>query len=96
MDLESVTRWEDSRARRTTCSSHTDTDTAPWYVVESDDKRRARVNAIAHLLATVPWTPSDLSPLSIPARPPGEGYVRPPRELARAVPDHAAMLLDGF
>src|SRR3954447_24842950 len=93
MDLESINRWDEYSKARDAMLAATDTDTAPWTVVESEDKRRARLNTIAHLLDTVPWTPTDLSPLSIPARPPGEGYVRPPRELARAVPDHAAMLL---
>jgi polyphosphate kinase 2 len=95
MDLESISRWDEYSKARDAMLAATDTDAAPWTVVESEDKRRARLNTIAHLLDTVPWTPTDLSPLSIPARPPGEGYVRPPRELARAVPDHAAMLLDG-
>ena len=94
MDLESISRWDEYSKARDAMLAATDTDTAPWTVVESEDKRRARLNTIAHLLDTVPWTPTDLSPLSIPARTPGEGYVRPPRELARAVPDHAAMLLD--
>ena len=96
MDLESISRWDEYSKARDAMLAATDTDAAPWTVVESEDKRRARLNTIAHLLDTVPWTPTDLSPLSIPARPAGEGYVRPPRELARAVPDHAAMLLDGF
>jgi len=95
MDLESINRWDEYSKARDAMLAATDTDAAPWTVVESEDKRSARLNTIAHLLDTVPWTPTDLSPLSIPVRPPGEGYVRPPRELARAVPDHAAMLLDG-
>ena len=56
MDLESITRWEDYSRAKDEMFVHTDIPEAPWYVVESDDKRRARINMIAHLLSTVPYT----------------------------------------
>jgi hypothetical protein len=62
-------------------------------IVESEDKRRARLNMIAHLLESIPWEPVEKRTLEIPERPAGRGYVRPPRELDREVPDHAATLL---
>ncbi len=55
MDLESITRWEDFSRAKDDMFTMTDTPEAPWYVVESDDKRRARINMIAHLLSTIPY-----------------------------------------
>ncbi|WP_328793032.1 MULTISPECIES: polyphosphate kinase 2 [unclassified Streptomyces] len=60
---------------------------APWYVVESDDKRSARLNMIAHLLSSLPYTF-----VALPRRPASTGYERPSKELQTAVPDHAATL----
>jgi hypothetical protein len=70
----------------------TDTSTSPWNVVESEDKRRARINMIAHLLGSVPWRPVEREELTIPERPPSRGYQRPPRSQFNDVPDHAATL----
>ncbi len=72
---------------------HTDIPEAPWYVVEADDKRRARLNCIAHLLTQVPYQDATTTPLELAARPDAGDYQRPPRELYRYVPDHAATLL---
>ena len=94
MDLESISRWDEYSKAKDDMLAATDTDIAPWTIVESEDKRRSRLNMIAHLLHTVPWTPIELPTLKIPERPPGDGYVRPPREVAREVPDHAATLLE--
>jgi polyphosphate kinase 2 len=92
MDLESITRWEDYSRAKDEMFVHTDIPEAPWYVVESEDKRRARVNMIAHLLSTIPYHDVQRPPLDLPARPPSKGYERPPREMQTAVPDHAATL----
>jgi hypothetical protein len=73
---------------------HTDIPEARWWVVEADDKRRARLNCIAHLLSQVPWEAKPLPEIDIPARQSDEGYVRPPREAFTYVPDHAATLVD--
>jgi polyphosphate kinase 2 len=89
MDLESISRWEDYSRAKDDMFVHTDTTVAPWYVVESDDKRRARLNAIHHLLGTIPYTHVDKPHLSLPKRPPTTGYIRPPRETQTFVPDHA-------
>ena len=72
---------------------HTDIPEAPWYVVEADDKPRARVNCIAHLLSMIPNQRLDHPRIEIPDRQSDEGYVRPPREAFHAMPDHAATLL---
>ncbi|GAA2994415.1 polyphosphate kinase 2 [Actinokineospora diospyrosa] len=96
MDLESITRWDDYSRARDDMLAHTDTATAPWLIVEAEDKRRARLNMIAHLLASVPWEPVEPRTLELPDRPKGGGYTRPPRELEHAVPDHAGALLEGL
>jgi len=90
MDLESITRWEDYSRAKDEMFVHTDIPEAPWYVVESDDKRRARINMIAHLLSTVPYHGVRPKPLKLPPRPKSKGYVRTARDTQTYVPDHAA------
>jgi polyphosphate kinase 2 len=92
MDLESISRWEDYSRAKDDMFVHTDIPEAPWHVVESDDKRRARINTIAHLLSTIPYHDVTLAPLRLPHRPPSKGYVRVPRDMQSYVPDHAAHL----
>jgi polyphosphate kinase len=92
MDLESITKWEDYSRAKDEMFVHTDIPEAPWYVVESDDKRRARINMIAHLLSSIPYRDVQWRPLELPARPPAQGYVRMPRESQSYVADHAATL----
>jgi polyphosphate kinase len=92
MDLESITRWEDYSRAKDEMFVHTDIPEAPWYVVESDDKKRARINMIAHLLSTIPYQDVRPRPLSLPPRPASHGYVRVPRDMQTFVPDHAASL----
>jgi polyphosphate kinase len=92
MDLESITRWEDYSRAKDEMFVHTDIPEAPWYVVESDDKRRARINMIAHLLSTVPYHGVQPKPLKLPPRPRSKGYVRTARDTQTFVPDHAAEL----
>ncbi|MCB5168304.1 polyphosphate kinase 2 [Streptomyces bambusae] len=92
MDLESITRWEAYSRAKDEMLVHTDIVEAPWFVVESNDKRRARLNMIAHLLDSVPYHEVPPPVLELPERPPSTGYVRPPRGLQTHVPDHAAGL----
>jgi polyphosphate kinase 2 len=92
MDLESISRWEDYSRAKDEMFVHTDIPEAPWNVVESADKRRARINMIAHLLSTVPYHEVQRRPLTLPPRPKSRGYVRAPRESQTYVPDHAALL----
>jgi polyphosphate kinase 2 len=94
MDLESISRWEDYSRAKDEMFVHTDIPEAPWYVVESEDKRAARINMIAHLLSTVPYREVQPPALKVPSRPPSKGYERPPREMQTQVPDHAASLRD--
>src|SRR6202044_3400602 len=92
MDLESIDRWEDYSRAKDEMFLMTDIPESPWYVVESDDKRSARVNMIAHLLSTVPYRDVPVPKLKIPKRPASTGYVRTPWESQTFVPDHAASL----
>ncbi|MER6385990.1 polyphosphate kinase 2 [Streptomyces sp. NPDC001250] len=92
MDLESITHWEAYSRAKDEMLVHTDITEAPWYIVESDDKRRARLNMIAHLLSTVPYHDVPPPVLELPPRPASTGYQRPPRDLQTYVPDHAASL----
>src|SRR5215469_13199340 len=93
MDLESITRWEDYSRAKDEMFVHTDIPEAPWYVVDSADKRRARINMIAHLLSTVSYHDVQRLPLELPPRPTSTGYVRAPRDSQTFVPDHVAALL---
>ena len=93
MDVQSMLRWEDYSRAKDEMFVHTDIPEAPWHVVESDDKRRARINMIAHLLSTIPYRDVRLPKLKLPPRPPSQGYVRTPRDLECYVPDHAAQLV---
>jgi polyphosphate kinase 2 len=92
-DLYSRTRWVDYSRAKDEMFVHTDIAEAPWFVVEADDKRSARLNCIAHLLSRVPYREKKLPKIKIPARQPDEGYVRPPRDIYTYVPDHAATLV---
>jgi len=69
MDLESITRWEDYSRAKDEMFMLTDIPEAPWYVVESEDKRRSRINMIAHLLSTVPYHEVKPPSLALPKRP---------------------------
>ena len=93
MDLASITRWEDYSRAKDEMFARTDRSESPWYDVESDDKLRARINMIAHLLSTIPYHAVQPRPLELPSRPPSQGYVRAPRESQTYVPDHAAELM---
>jgi polyphosphate kinase 2 len=92
LDLQSISRWEDYSRAKDEMFVHTDIPEAPWYVVESDDKRRARINMIAHLLSTIPYQKVKRPKIELPNRPASQGYIRSPREMQTYVPDHAASL----
>jgi polyphosphate kinase len=93
MDLQSITRWEDYSRAKDEMFVHTDIPEAPWYVVESEDKRTARINMIAHLLASIPYRDVQRPRVELPKRPPSTGYERPPREMQTQVPDYAGQLV---
>jgi polyphosphate kinase 2 len=84
-DVASITKWEDYSRAKDVMSVHTDIPEAPWFEVESDDKRRGRINMISR----VPWKRIEHDPIAIPARPGSKGYERPPRNESTLVPDHS-------
>jgi polyphosphate kinase 2 len=77
MDLKSYSRWFDYSRARDDMFAASDTPHAPWYVVRSDDKRRARLNIIAHLLSLVPYKSLDRDEVKLPKRGKAKGYVEP-------------------
>jgi polyphosphate kinase len=92
-DVLSITKWEDYSRAKDTMFVHTDIAEAPWYEIESDDKRRSRINMIAHLLSKIPYEKVEWEPIEIPSRPPSGGYERPPRAWTNTVPDVADELM---
>lgn len=94
MDLESISRWEDYSRAKDEMLVHTDVPSCPWYIVESDVKKHARLNMMSHLLSTIPYTDVPHEEVHLPDRPAASsGYQRPPRELSTYVPDHVAQLM---
>ncbi len=78
MDLESRSRWVEYSRAKDEMFKYTDIKQAPWWVVNSDDKRRARLNCISHLLSMVPYEDLTPEPIKLPPRQDEVGYVRPP------------------
>ena len=95
MDLESITKWEEYSRAKDEMFVHTDIPSAPWYTVESEDKKRSRINVISHLLSTIPYEHITPELPEIPERPETTDYERPPRDEFRYVPDVAANLEQG-
>lgn len=94
MDLETVYRFDDYSRAKDEMMVHTDIPASPWYVVESDVKKYARLNMMAHLLSTIDYHEVEKPTVKLPASPVVSGnYRRPPRELATYVDDHVATLL---
>ena len=91
-DLESILRWEDYSRAKDAMFAATDTAESPWWTIESDDKRSARLNVISHLLSSIPYKRLELEDVSIPDRPDANDYERPPIEQFQYVPDIAADL----
>ena len=80
MDLASRTHWVDYSRAKDAMFAATDLPGTPWWVVEADDKRRARVNCIAHLLSLLPYDAQPETRVVLPPRQPDTGYVRPPSD----------------
>jgi polyphosphate kinase 2 len=77
MDLKSYSRWYDYSRARDEMFAETDTNFAPWYVARSDDKRRARLNIITHLLGRIPYKEAPREKVKLPARQKRGGYREP-------------------
>jgi polyphosphate kinase len=87
MDLESRARWVEYSRAKDEMFSHTDIKQAPWYVVNADNKKRARLNLIRHLLSLFPYEDLTPDPIVLPPREPDDGYVRPPISDQTFVPE---------
>src|ERR1700758_1783580 len=88
MDIQSREKWVELSKAKDEMVKHTNIKQAPWHDVEADDKRRARLNCIAHILSMVPYEDATPPPLKLPPRrPPDDSYVRPPKSDQNIVPD---------
>ena len=87
MDLQSRARWVEYSKAKDDMFASTDIKQAPWYAVNSDDKRRARLNCISHLLSLIPHEDLTPEPIELPARQKDKGYVRPPMGDQTFVPE---------
>ena len=86
MDLKSRENWVGYSRAKDTMLAHTDTDVAPWNVVDADNKKKARLNCISHLLSQVPYQEIELAKIELTQRQRDESYVRPPIDSQRWVP----------
>ena len=87
MDLESRTKWVEYSKAKDEMFKYSDTSIAPWYVVDADEKRRARLNTIHHLLSLIPYEDAPRTSIKLPARQEDPGYRRPPKSAQRYVPN---------
>jgi len=87
MDLESRKKWVEYSRAKDEMFQYTDLQDSPWWVVQADDKRRARLNCLAHFLRSVPYEDLTPKPLDLPERQKDDGYVRPPLATQRFLPD---------
>lgn len=87
MDVESRLKWIDYSKAKDDMFSYTDTKQSPWYVVEADDKRRARLNCISHLLSLIPYEEVPRENIVLPPLEKDKSYVRPPMSEQTFVPN---------
>jgi polyphosphate kinase 2 (PPK2 family) len=87
MDLESYRKWYDYSRARDEMLMATDTPYAPWHIVHADDKRRARLNCISHLLSVIPYKELDRERVKLPKRQKAKGYVEPRDRQYKVVPE---------
>ncbi len=78
MDVQSRAHWVEYSKAKDTMFQYTDIKQAPWYVVQADDKKRARLNCMKHLLSMIPYEEIQHEKIKLPPRQSDEGYVRPP------------------
>jgi len=87
VDVEGRSRWVDFSKAKDTLFAHTDIKQAPWYVVDADSKKAARLNCISHLLSMIPYETVPWEDVELPERQSGVGYVRPPISDQTFVPE---------
>jgi polyphosphate kinase 2 len=86
MDLKAREKWVEYSIAKDEMFSHTDIKRSPWYVVRADDKKRARLNCVRHLLSMVPYKDLTPEPIELPPRQPDGGHLRPPISIQTFVP----------
>ncbi|MCY3862827.1 MAG: polyphosphate kinase 2 [bacterium] len=87
MDIQARTRWVEFSKAKDTLFAHTDIKQAPWYVVNADSKKAARLNCISHLLSMIPYEEVPWEEVELPERQDRAGYVRPPLSDQTFVPE---------
>lgn len=92
MDLTARSKWVEYSKAKDIMFQYTDTEFSPWYVIDSDIKRNARINCISHLLSMIPYEDIENIKLTLPKRQENDDYVRPPIDTMKFVPDVASKL----
>jgi polyphosphate kinase 2 len=87
MDLHARSKWVEYSRAKDEMFRYTDIAEAPWFVVNSEDKKRARLNVISHLLSQIPYKDLTPTPIKLPRRQKDDGYVRPPMTDQHFVPE---------
>ena len=87
MDLKSREKWVEYSKAKDEMLSYTDTKLSPWFVVNADNKRKARLNTIKHILSKIPYEDTTPEPITLSARNHSKGYVRPPMQEQTFVSD---------
>ena len=87
MDVESMQRFTEYSKAKDEMFAYTDTKISPWYMVNADNKKKARLNCISHLLSMIPYQELPQDEIDLPVRDDSKGYVRPPIEEMTFVPD---------
>ncbi len=95
MDLEARSKWVEYSKAKDVMFQYTDTESSPWYVIDSDIKRNARINCISHLLTLIPYKEIDHKKLELPKRQENTGYIRPPIDSQTYIPDVASEIAKG-
>ena len=88
MDVQSRDKWVEYSKAKDEMLAYTDTKISPWYVVDTDDKRRARLMTIRHVLSVIPYEDLAPKPMKLPPRKKQKGYVRPPMQEQTFVPKY--------
>ena len=88
MDLKSRERWMEYSKAKDDMFQHTDTEISPWFVVNGDDKKMARLSCIQHLLNHISYEPFELNSIELPEIPDQEGYERMPFDNQKFIPDY--------
>ena len=87
MDLKSRSHWVEYSKAKDEMFSYTDIKQCPWYVVNADNKKKARLNCVHHLLSLIPYKDLTPEPIKLPARQKDKGYIRPPLSDQNFIPE---------